>query len=500
VPAGINTLTKFFLACVLAGNTVALPIPSLAAERKVALVIGNSAYPTARLRNPVNDATAMAEKLRTLGFDVILRTNATQRDMSRAISEFGKKVTLGSVSLFYFAGHGMQVRGKNFLIPVDAEIESEGAVRGEAVDVEHVLDQLGPAQLSMIILDACRDNPFETRFRRVGGGLAQIDAPTGSLLAYATAPGKVAADGAGSNGLYTAALLKAIDMPGLKIEDIFKQVRNEVLKASENRQIPWESSSLTAEFYFRPSTTAQIENARLQQSEKERAELLKEMEKLRAEMLKLRETTLATAGVTTPVNTPATAPSPMVATAPTNSRPATSEVPTIAPTPLAPTSGEWAQRLAQLEKARGQLTLSRAMALLLDIDSAEELSLLLTLEAEIKRKVWNNSYAMGTDSNGSLIWGGGFGLRSPSDAADTALEQCSAGAGSFCKLVVLNGEFQDTGFIEFAKLLGARDIAVARRQFMNSLAERPVETAVGSSAGRSGTQGGWAMGYASPRK
>src|SRR5258706_12495079 len=146
----------------------------------------------------------------------------------------------------------MQLRGKNFLIPVDAEIETEGAVRGEAVDVDHVLDQLGSAQLSMVILDACRNNPFESRFRRIGVGLAQIDAPAGTLLAYATAPGKVASDGAGANGTYTAALLKAMDTPGLKVEDVFKQVRNEVLKESTNQQIPWESSSLTTEFYFRP--------------------------------------------------------------------------------------------------------------------------------------------------------------------------------------------------------------------------------------------------------
>jgi uncharacterized caspase-like protein len=152
---------------------------AFAAEQKIALVIGNAAYPTSKLRNPVNDAKAMAEKLKALGFDVTLRTDASQRDMTRAISQFGQKIALGSVSLFYYAGHGMQVRGKNYLVPIDAEIETESTVTSEAVDVDQVLNQLGPARLSMVILDACRNNPFERKFRSAaGGGLAQIDAPT----------------------------------------------------------------------------------------------------------------------------------------------------------------------------------------------------------------------------------------------------------------------------------------------------------------------------------
>jgi uncharacterized caspase-like protein len=159
-------------------------------EQKIALVIGNSAYPSAALKNPINDARAMAAKLTSLGFDVILRTDANLRDITRAVSQFGQKLRGGSVGLFYFAGHGMQVRGKNFLIPVDAEIENEASTRSEAVDIDQLLEQLGNARLSMVILDACRNNPFERRFRSAGnGGLAQIDAPTGTMLAYATAPG-----------------------------------------------------------------------------------------------------------------------------------------------------------------------------------------------------------------------------------------------------------------------------------------------------------------------
>ncbi|OHC65322.1 MAG: hypothetical protein A3H93_02755 [Rhodocyclales bacterium RIFCSPLOWO2_02_FULL_63_24] len=226
---------------------------SALAERRVALVIGNAAYPGAgALKNPANDARDMAAKLKRLGFDVIVRTDVRQKEMLRSLTEFGDKVQSGSEALFFYAGHGMQVRGKNYLIPIDAEIRSESAVSSEAVDVDQLLDKLAPARLSLVILDACRNNPFERRFRGGGQGLAQINAPTGTLIAYATAPGKVAADGDGRNGLYTAELLAAMDVPQIKIEDVFKRVRGNVVKKSGEAQTPWESSSLTGDFYFRP--------------------------------------------------------------------------------------------------------------------------------------------------------------------------------------------------------------------------------------------------------
>lgn len=222
---------------------------------RVALVIGNSAYPgVGALKNPANDARDIAAKLKRLGFQVIVRTDLKQKDMLRALTEFGDKVQTGTEALFFYAGHGMQVRGKNYLIPVDAEIRSEGSVSSEAVDVDQLLDKLAPARLSMVILDACRNNPFERRFRGGGQGLAQINAPTGTLIAYATAPGKVAADGEGRNGLYTAELLTAMDTPGIKIEDVFKRVRSNVVRKSNEAQTPWESSSLTGDFYFRMGT------------------------------------------------------------------------------------------------------------------------------------------------------------------------------------------------------------------------------------------------------
>lgn len=238
------------LLCCLAGAV--MPVQA-AAERRVALVIGNAAYKDAPLDNPVNDARDMADMLRRTGFEVIELINGTQKEMNRAIAKFGDRLRSDSVALFYYAGHGLQVRGKNYLVPIDAQISNETSIRVESVDVDGVLDQLASSELNVVILDACRNNPFERRFRAMGGGgLAQMDAPKGSLIAYATAPGKTAADGDGRNGLFTGELLKQMQRPGLTIEQVFKNVRREVARATRDNQIPWESSSLTGDFYFLP--------------------------------------------------------------------------------------------------------------------------------------------------------------------------------------------------------------------------------------------------------
>ena len=246
---------RFFCSwLVLAGLSIAGPSPAFAVERRVALVIGNAKYKEAPLTNPVNDARDMAAALQRTGFEVIMAIDATQKEMNRAIAKFGDRLTTDSVALFYYAGHGMQVRGKNYLIPIDAEIKSESSVRVESVDVDGVLDQLSTSDLNVVILDACRNNPFERRANRSLGaaGLAQMEAPKGSLIAYATGPGRTAADGDGRNGLYTQALLKFLNEPGLTIEQVFKSVRREVAKATRDGQIPWESSSMTGDFYFIP--------------------------------------------------------------------------------------------------------------------------------------------------------------------------------------------------------------------------------------------------------
>jgi len=223
------------------------------ADQKVALLIGNSTYSDSPLLNPVNDARAMSQALRDVGFEVILRENANAADMKRAIREFGSRIQNGGTGLFYYAGHGMQVKGENYLIPINAEIYGEAEVEYEAVNVGLVLAQMENARnnMNIVILDACRNNPFAKSSRSMDKGLASINAPTGTLIAYATAPGNVAADGSGNNGLYTEELLSQIRNPGLKIEDVFKRVRANVLKRSGNQQIPWESSSLIGDFYFK---------------------------------------------------------------------------------------------------------------------------------------------------------------------------------------------------------------------------------------------------------
>ncbi|MBL8704045.1 MAG: caspase family protein [Rhodospirillales bacterium] len=242
------------LACaalMLLGAT-APALAQAAAAKKVALVIGNSTYKEQPLKNPANDARAMAAKLRQIGFQVIERQNATKTQMEKAVADFGEALNAGAIGLFYYAGHGLQVSGRNFLVPVDAQITSEQRVRLETVDVDVVLDQMDAAKsgVNLVILDACRNNPFERRFRAAGGGLAQINAPQGTLIAYATAPGKVAADGDGANGLYTTRLLQHIGTPGVAVEEVFKRVRIDVSRDTNADQTPWESSSLVGSFMF----------------------------------------------------------------------------------------------------------------------------------------------------------------------------------------------------------------------------------------------------------
>jgi hypothetical protein len=235
---------------------ILLAAPALAQgpEQRVALVIGNAAYKSAPLRNPLNDSRAMQASLRELGFQVIAVENGTRKAMQQALRQFRDKLTETTVGLFYYSGHGMQVRGINYLVPVDAEIRSEAEVEEEAVSLNGLLARLDEARnrLNLVILDACRDNPFERSFRSGSRGLGQVDAPSGTLIAYATAPGRTAADGSGTNGLYTSALLKAMREPGLQVEEVFKRVRAEVQTASKREQVPWEASSLTGNFQFRP--------------------------------------------------------------------------------------------------------------------------------------------------------------------------------------------------------------------------------------------------------
>lgn len=227
--------------------------PANAPERGIALVIGNATYADAPLKNPVNDATDMAATLKTLGFRVSLHTNLDQNQMKRQIRSFGEQLTQsGAVGLFYYAGHGVQVKGVNYLIPVGAKANSEQEIEYEAVEAGFVFAQMEAANNSanIVILDACRNNPFARSYRSADKGLAPINAPSGTLIAYATAPGSVASDGTGRNGLYTQELLKQIKTDNLSIEEAFKRVRVAVRSLTANKQTPWESSSLVGNFYF----------------------------------------------------------------------------------------------------------------------------------------------------------------------------------------------------------------------------------------------------------
>jgi hypothetical protein len=226
-------------------------------EHRVALVIGNGAYPAGPLRNPPNDARAVAAALREVGFEVRELENGSQAEMKRAIQRFGHSLKRDSVGVFYYAGHGIQARGKNWLVPVDAAIETEGDLELWAIDLDGVLAQLEDAdnRLNVIVLDACRNNPFARGFRSASRGLASVNAPGGTLIAYATAPGSVASDGDESNGLYTQELLRQIRTPGLTVEEVFKRVRIHVRERSGGKQIPWESSSLMGDFYFADGRT-----------------------------------------------------------------------------------------------------------------------------------------------------------------------------------------------------------------------------------------------------
>ncbi len=229
--------------------------PAWAANLRVALVIGNAAYDGAPLQNPVKDAASVARTLTAMGFQVVVLNDATKAQIEHGIADVrGALQGKQGVGLLYYAGHGMQLDWRNYLLPVDAKPASADDVRTQAVDVQQVLDAFRDAgnRLNIVVLDACRDNPFGASAS--GKGLAQMDAPPGTLLAYATAPGNVAEDGDDRGGLYTQHLVRELNDRDAKIEDVFKRVRFNVRRQSAGRQIPWESTSLEDDFFFHGDT------------------------------------------------------------------------------------------------------------------------------------------------------------------------------------------------------------------------------------------------------
>jgi uncharacterized caspase-like protein len=241
---------------------------------RVAMVIGNSAYQDAPLTNPRNDAGAMKDLLSRAGFTVDAYLDLNRAAMTSAFEKLGALARRPETRqiLFYYAGHGVQLDWRNYLLPVDANAKSSDQIRQSCVELGSLLNELGKARdkTFVLILDACRDNPFGAAYKPERAGLAQFDAPVGSLLAYATSPGKGAADegGSGKNGLYTEHLLRELAVRGTRIEDALKRVRLNVRLASQGLQIPWESTSLESDVFL-------FEEARQEASE---ADALKEVD------------------------------------------------------------------------------------------------------------------------------------------------------------------------------------------------------------------------------
>lgn len=252
------------------------------AEKRVALVIGNGAYQhTAKLNNPGNDAGDLSAALQRLNFEVVEGKDLDKREMERLIRQFGIKLAGADVALFFYAGHGLQVGGQNYLVPTDAKLANEGDIDFESLSLALVMKQMErEAKTSLVLLDACRDNPLArnlsrnmgTRNVQVGQGLAEVRmTAVGTLIAFSTQPGYVALDGNGRNSPYAEALLKHIEAPGSDVSGVLVEVRNEVLKATAGKQVPWEHTSLTGQVFLR----SMPEGGKAQSSEPARLPLVK---------------------------------------------------------------------------------------------------------------------------------------------------------------------------------------------------------------------------------
>lgn len=232
------------------------------AEKRVALVIGNSAYQnTAILANPTNDAKDVAEALKALGFTVIFGTDLDKASMDRKVRDFAEELSGAKLGLFFYAGHGLQYAGHNYLVPIDAKLTTAPGLDFEMVRLDLVQRSMeAESQVNLIFLDACRDNPLGrnlaramgTRSTQIGTGLAAMESGVGTLISFSTQPGNVALDGSGRNSPYTGPFLKHIAKPGQDLSDILIAVRNDVMATTGNKQVPWEHSALRAKFYFTP--------------------------------------------------------------------------------------------------------------------------------------------------------------------------------------------------------------------------------------------------------
>jgi hypothetical protein len=251
----MKRLAAFFLAATMLAEAFAA---SAAAEKRLALIIGNSAYRhSGELDNPRHDAQLIASVLRRAGFETTVRIDAERKAMKEAFRAYANEIRAAgkdTVGFFYYAGHGTQVRGINYLLPVDANIENESQVESEAISASGLMAQLEGAgnRMNIVILDSCRNNPFKRGYRAQVRGLAPMHAPASTLIGYSTQPGNVALDGSAGYSPYAIALHRAIREPGQTLEQTFKRARLEVNQATDGKQIPWEESSLFGDFYFFP--------------------------------------------------------------------------------------------------------------------------------------------------------------------------------------------------------------------------------------------------------
>jgi len=256
-------MKKLFTALALiAGLTSAAGVAL--AETRVALVIGNDEYVTLpNLNNAGNDARGVAAKLKSLGFETTLHTNASRQKLGRTLARFQDRLAKADVGLVFYAGHGIQLGGKNYLVPSDARVEVEEDLRYEAIQAADFLETMADAgtPLNIVIIDACRDNPLQKRSRSGSRGLAVVAIPSsikGTAILYSAGPGQVARDGPkGGHGVFTQAFLDVLDRPGLKLEEVFKQTAAKVAAATSNKQDPWINSSVKGDFYFRPKASSQ---------------------------------------------------------------------------------------------------------------------------------------------------------------------------------------------------------------------------------------------------
>jgi hypothetical protein len=254
---------SLIIAWIVAGTQPAL------AERKVALVVGNSGYANVpRLPNPRNDASDIIERLKSLGFDVIPGLDLDRNTFLTSLASFGRAAEGADVALFFYAGHGLQVNGQNYLVPIDSKVEYEAELDIALIPVSLVMQQLARgSRVNIVMLDACRDNPFAKDLSRtlgtrsssaLGRGLSRIQTASGTFIAFATQPDNVAQDGTGRNSPFTKAVLAHIDQPGLSLSDLMIDVRNDVMQQTNGKQVPWDSSSLTGRFSFKIEGTITV--------------------------------------------------------------------------------------------------------------------------------------------------------------------------------------------------------------------------------------------------